>query len=502
MFLIVFKKKRHIQEVSMKELMKNWMQDVGTYKKLERILLGVYGVVAIVFMVSLARLNMLPIIYLVIIGVLLVIIGVIVSFNHGRRVSTFLLASSITMMLILLLVIGATYAQRTGQVIDDITTIEYQKDVISVFVLYDDPAQTIEDARDYQFGKAQDSDRDNVRRTIDNIGALLGQRISFTEFVDLVRVADALLDGEIEGIIANDAMMRIVGNIEGYEWVQTGLRVLKIDEHQIMVEAPFLETAQELPESFIVFLSGIDTYGSVSARSRSDTNILLVVNTVDREMLLLYTPRDASVTFDMSGDNQDKLTHAGIYGVEQSISALERLYDITIDYFLKLNFTGFMELIDALGGIEVYSEYNFTVYPIRTYNVGPNHLSGIEALAFLRERDAFATGDYQRAIHQMEVIRALVAGATSPTVLSNYHQLMTAVSDSFQSNMPRDHIAHLVRMQLADLRGWNISSFSASGSRSMGQTFSMPGHMLSLINIYDQSIEEANRLISETMGME
>jgi LCP family protein required for cell wall assembly len=482
--------------------MKDLKRDVVIYKWIERILLGVYGIVSIVFIVFLAKLSMLPIIYSVILGVLLAIIGVILSFNQGRRIYSFLLTCSITILMIMLLVVGATYAQRANQVIEDITTIEVQTDIVSVFVLYHDSAQTIEDARDYLFGIAQDVDRDNIDRTIDNIEELLRGNISFTEYDGLAEVADALLDGEVGAIIANDALMHIVGDIEGYEWVLSDLRILKMLELEILVDEPLLEPPEELPQSFIVLISGIDTYGSVSARARSDVNILVVVNTVDREILLLSTPRDASVTFDMSGAIEDKLTHAGVYGIEQSVSALEGLYDINIDYFLRLNFTGFMDLVDALGGINVYSEYHFTVDPIRTYYAGWNHLSGVEALAFSREREAFATGDHQRAIHQMEVIQAVINRAISPAILLNYHQLMTAVSESFESNMPGDQLASLVRLQLSDLSGWNITSFSTSGSVNMGQTFSMPGHMLSIINLYESSIEEAQRLIEETMRSE
>ena len=153
-----------------------------------------------------------------------------------------------------------------------------------------------------------------------------------------------------------------------------------------------------------MYLSGIDTYGGISARSRSDVNILAVVNTRTKNILLLSTPRDYYVDFEATGGAKDKLTHAGIYGVEQSMDALERLYDIDIDYYLRINFTGFVDIIDALGGVDVYSDYDFTVQNIKEYHKGYNHLDGLEALAFARERYSFADGDYQRARNQMEVI--------------------------------------------------------------------------------------------------
>jgi LCP family protein required for cell wall assembly len=469
------------------------------YARIANILLIAYGIISIVFIVSLTRLNMLPIIYIAILGVLLAIIGVLLSFNHWNRIYSFVATYVITLFVIALLLLGIPFTQRAGQVIDDITTLQVQTDIVSVFVLYDDPAETIEDARDYQFGIAEFVDRENIDRTIERINTVLGGSINTLEFEGLVEVADALIEGYIEAIIANNSLMRIVGELEGYEWVDTNLRILKMVEQEVLVEMSALAPPRELPESFIMLLTGIDTYGSTSARARSDVNILMVVNTVNREMLLLTTPRDALVTFDLSEDIEDKLTHAGLYGVCQSINALERLYEISINYFLRLNFTGFIEIIDALGGIEVYSRYQFTVDPIRTYYEGWNHLNGIEALAFSRERMAFEAGDYQRAIHQMEVIRAVIARATSPVTLLNSFPVMEAVSESFITNMPNDQLEAIVRMHLSDLSGWNISSFSTGGTSGMGQTFSMPGHLLYTIELDEQSIKEAQKLIEETM---
>jgi len=454
---------------------------------------------------------MLPAIYLAMIGIVLAIIGVILSFFHGKKIAPSVASSVATLLFSFFLLIGILYTQRADEVLDDVTTVVVQTDVISVIVLYEDAAESLADARDYEFGIVRETDRENTNRTIIEISNLLGGNIRTAEFEHFVEVADALRDGTVGAVIVNDALFRIVADIEGYEWIYGGIRILEMVEHEVTVEvvegdegeveiAPPIEPPEELPNTFIMLMTGIDTYGSVSARARSDVNILMVVNTDSNEILLLSTPRDAFVTFDKSGDVGDKLAHAGIYGVEQSVSALERVYDIQIDYYFRLNFTGFMEIIDALGGVEVYSNYHFTVYPIRTYEVGWNHLSGIEALAFARERASFAAGDHQRAAHQMEVIRALIAQAASPALLLNFNSVMSAVSGSFETNMPRSQMNDLVRMQLGDMAGWTITSFSTSGSSSMGSTFSMPGHMLYIIHLHEESIQEARRLMAATKG--
>ena len=491
--------------------MKKFFKSTKLYKWIGHILLAVYGVASIVFLITLTSLNMLPAIYLAMIGIVLAIIGVILSFFHGKKIAPSVASSVATLLFSFFLLIGILYTQRADEVLDDVTTVVVQTDVISVIVLYEDAAESLADARDYEFGIVRETDRENTNRTIIEISNLLGGNIRTAEFEHFVEVADALRDGTVGAVIVNDALFRIVADIEGYEWIYGGIRILEMVEHEVTVEvvegdegeveiAPPIEPPEELPNTFIMLMTGIDTYGSVSARARSDVNILMVVNTDSNEILLLSTPRDAFVTFDKSGDVGDKLAHAGIYGVEQSVSALERVYDIQIDYYFRLNFTGFMEIIDALGGVEVYSNYHFTVYPIRTYEVGWNHLSGIEALAFARERASFAAGDHQRAAHQMEVIRALIAQAASPALLLNFNSVMSAVSGSFETNMPRSQMNDLVRMQLGDMAGWTITSFSTSGSSSMGSTFSMPGHMLYIIHLHEESIQEARRLMAATKG--
>jgi LCP family protein required for cell wall assembly len=157
-----------------------------------------------------------------------------------------------------------------------------------------------------------------------------------------------------------------------------------------------------------VYISGMDTWGHISVASRSDVNILAAVNPQTKQILLVSTPRDYYVPLSISGGAKDKLTHAGIYGIDVSEDTMEMLYDVDIDYYFKLNFSGFEGLIDAMGGITVWSDYDFTVDPIKHYVVGENQLTGLEALAFARERHAFAGGDRQRGTNQMNVIQSVI----------------------------------------------------------------------------------------------
>ena len=253
---------------------------------------------------------------------------------------------------------------------------------------------------------------------------------------------------------------------------------------------------------FTVYISGIDTYGDVMNTSRSDVNIIAAVNTKTKKIQLVSTPRDYYVHIPVSGDAYDKLTHAGIYGVQCSVGAMEGLYGKTVDYYVRMNFTGFETIIDAIGGIDVESDEEFTVtgggYH---FNKGMNHMSGIEALAFARERKAFATGDNQRGIDQMKVITATIQKLTSSRdVLLNYNTIFDKVSDSFQTNMPQEVLYKIVNRQLADNTGWDVQSYAVSGQGSSAVTFSMPGRSLYVMLPDESMVEEAKKKIDAVLA--
>lgn len=329
------------------------------------------------------------------------------------------------------------------------------------------------------------------------VGGMLGRMMGWyfhKKHLKVIYTAHELKAGTVQAILLNDAYAGIVAGIENYNWVATDLRKITEVAHVIDVESEE-SVPEDVPETFVMYLSGIDTYGGVSVRSRSDVNILAVVNTKTKNILLLSTPRDSYVEFNETGGAKDKLTHAGIYGVEASMNALERLYDVQVDYYLRIKFSGFVDIIDALGGVDVNSDFEFTVDPIKTYTVGMNHLTGLEALAFARERYSFADGDYQRAKNQMEVIRAVIQKCASSSLLKNYGDVMDAVAGSFETNMPQEQIATLVKMQLSDMAQWSVSSYTTGGTSMYAETFSMPGQELYVIELNLVAIEEAKRLI-------
>ena len=470
------------------------------YKAIGYILLLIYVLAAVCLLFFVFALGMIPTQYIIIAAVVMAIFAVIFAIMHERKIPS-IIASVLTVILTAVYVIGAVYIGKTNNTISDVTTAEVQTDVVSMYVMNDDPAQTVNDAANYEIGIMSSVDRENTDKTIDSIESQLGSQLNIQEYNTMFDLADALKSGEVGAIIINEAYVGIIGDVENYEWMTTDIRQITTVEHAVE-SAPEAdaEVSDETQNTFVMYLSGIDTYGGISARSRSDVNILAVVNTDTKNILLLSTPRDFYVDYSVTGGAKDKLTHAGIYGIDASIDALERLYDIDVNYYLRINFTGFMDVIDALGGISVYSDYEFTVNNVKTFQQGYNDVNGREALAFARERYSFADGDYQRGRNQMEVIRAVINKAASSSLLVNYTSVMDAIAGSFETNMPRSQIAALVRMQLSDMAQWNITSYTSSGQSMYAETFSMPGQDLYVIVPDENSIAEAKEQINAVLS--
>ena len=291
----------------------------------------------------------------------------------------------------------------------------------------------------------------------------------------------------------------------GCVWAQQGLTALDNVTNGLLTGA---EANKITKEPFVIYLSGVDTRGELTEKARSDVNILAVVNPQTKQVALINTPRDYYV--DLAGTNsKDKLTHAGLYGVETSMATLGNLYGITVDHYIRINFAGFISIVDALGGVDVYSDQAFTsvgspgYYDPTTFAEGWNHLDGKSALAFARERHAFASGDIQRGINQMKVIDAMLNKIKSPALLMGFSKIMDAASDCFVTDFSQDQISALVRMQLSDFADWDIQSYTVTGSSGTStQCYSAKGQKLYVMKPDEASISKAKEMIAAVLGGE
>ena len=254
---------------------------------------------------------------------------------------------------------------------------------------------------------------------------------------------------------------------------------------------------------FNIYISGIDTYGPISTVSRSDVNIIMTVNMNTHKILLTTTPRDAYVKIPGGGaDQYDKLTHAGIYGVETSEQTLEDLYGIKIDYYARINFTSFLKLIDQLGGVTVHNDQAFTsLHGKFDFPVGDIQMNSEQALGFVRERYSLDGGDNDRGKNQEKVISAIVNKLASLKSVSNFTSIVNNLQDSVQTNISLDTINALANTQLDSGSKFTVTSQAVTGTGSTGQltSYAMPNSSLYMMKLDNSSVASASQVIKNLM---
>lgn len=424
--------------------------------------------------------GMIPMKYLAAVGIVLLVLLAVsfgVQFVKNKAYIAGIVISVITSLLALFAVF---WLLKTDNAMRKVGGATYKTDNMIVVVKKEDTATELKNAENYRFGKQTAADQDNTQLMIQKINETVGREINVAEYGTVQELGQALLNGEVEAAIYNQAFDSILDElIEGYSDQVKVLYQYGIDT-KLQVEEPEEEQTVEpmSKDTFSLYISGIDVSGPITMTSRSDVNIIVTVNTKTKQILLTTTPRDYYVPIpNISGGQRDKLTHAGIYGVDASMSTLESIYGIDISYYAKVNFTSLIKIVDILGGVDVNSEYAFSAGGY-TFNEGKNHLNGDAALAFSRERHSFAAGDNQRGRNQEAVLTAMIRKAMSPAILKNANQLLTEVSDSVETNMTSKEMAQLIQMQLNDGAEWNIVSTNAIGQGGKEACFSSGSQLL------------------------
>lgn len=370
---------------------------------------------------------------------------------------------------------GGYYCVNAYSAIDEMAGQQVKVDEISCIVLKDDPAQSIYDTKDYTFGILAANDRENTNKALAEVQAAIGKEPATIEYQDNDTLIDALYAKDVKVIVINEANRSPIE--EYYKTFSDDTRVLNTHKVETVIqEDEKLDDITKTP--FNVYLSGIDVYGSIKATSRSDVNVIVTVNPNTKQILLTSTPRDYYVPLTVSNGIPDKLTHAGIHGVDCSIGTLENLYGIDIDYYVRVNFTSVRKIVDLLGGVKVYSDYDFTSDWGPSFKKGYNQVNGKQALAFCRERHHFANGDYQRGRDHQHMIEAILNKAMSPDILPNYADLLKTASKNFQTNMSTKEITALAKMQLNDMSQWTIKYANAAGQGASKTTYSYQSRKL------------------------
>ena len=458
-------------------------------------LLLVYTILAVFLLFLIFRYNLLAFRYLNILATVLIVVLAILTFylikvKKAKNFTLFLLICGI--------LINGTSLFAVGQFIGFTShlnaTSNYSNYSMSVAVLADSPIDNIGEVTSLTAPTV--TDKANIQQLLEDIKTTQNKELTVEESSSYLAAYKSLLSGEAKAIVLNS----VFENIIEADYPDYASKIKKIYTKDL---TKTVETPKSVKGgSFNIYVSGIDTYGPISSVSRSDVNIIMTVNRETKKILLTTTPRDSYVSIADGGNNQkDKLTHAGIYGVDASIHTLENLYGIDLNYYARLNFTSFLKLIDLIGGVDVYNDQDFTALANKKhYSIGNVHLDSQEALAFVRERYSLADGDRDRGRNQQKVIVAIIQKLTSSEALKNYDTIIQGLQDSIQTNMPIETMIELINTQLEKGGSYQVTSQDLKGTGQMGlPSYAMPDSNLYMMEISDSSLESVKTAIKDVM---
>ena len=457
----------------------------------KNIYLMLFALITIFFIIFLRIINIIPTLYFIILIVISIILYLIIFFLLKKKKK---LGYIISILFIIIYAIITYYLGITMNFFSNFSKIHYSEETFLVIVLKEE-YQDINDLQNKNIGYIQ-----NNLNSIDKAIEKIDKKISINKkkYEDFTSLFNDLDNKKIESILIDENYY----NIKSEEENTDNYKILyKITIRSIVKSTT--KTVDIANEPFTIYISGIDVYGDIETVSRSDVNILMTVNPKTKQVLLTSIPRDFYVQLHGTSGYKDKLTHAGNYGINMSIDTIEDLLSIDINYYIGVNFTTLEKLIDAIDGVDVYSEYSFVSY-IDNYKFyqGYNHMNGKQALAFSRERKSLPAGDMDRGKNQEAVIEAIIRKITNKDVIYKYSKILNSMKGTFQTNITDNDITKIIKKELENIGGWNITSNNLDGTGSYDYTYSYSSQKLYVTIPNQDSINNAVNLINKVKNDE
>ena len=461
-------------------------------KKLNKLFLIINYLLSIVVLLMVSILNILPFKYLIVAFILVIVFNLIISICLLKKKKIGYLLS-----IVFIIISGFViyYLSTTYNFLSYFNKDNYKTETFLVLALKDSDYSKLDDLDSLDIGYVK-NEITSINKALDKINKKID--IENIEYDNYHLVFDDIIDKKLtSGLIEESNYNMILEENPNYE------DLFKIiDKIKIITKIDNRDGNVNVTEdTFNILISGIDTAGDISNVGRSDVNIVLTINPKTKQILMTSIPRDYYVQLYNTTGYKDKLTHAGIYGIDMSINTIEELLDININYYFRVNFTTLENIIDAIGGVDVYSEYSFVSY-IGSYQFykGYNHMNGNQALGFARERKTLPEGDISRAKNQQAVIDGIIRKLTSFSSITKYSNVINSLKDTFQTNMTNNDITSLIKMQLNDNASWNITSNVLSGTGASEYTYSYKGQKLYVMIPDDSSVNDAIDLINQVVS--
>lgn len=469
------------------------MNKTDRFSTFTKIWFLVYVIFALAFASIVVYMDVLPQKYLIYMAAVILAVSLLLmiplclgKFRKRVRVPAFI----VSLILIAVYVTGAAYIVNTINFLDQITsdnkvlTEEY-----CVVVDKDSQYNEVEDiaaqevaifsSSDSRYIEAQKKLREDAKINLVSELSLsdLAEKLLKKER-DIIFISKHTYDGLCEGVSSFKTNTKIIYTVKLQQQSQESAKTVNVTE-----------------TPFNVCISGLDVEGTIDVLSRSDVNMIMTVNPQTHKILLTSIPRDYYVQIPGLGNAWDKLTHTGIYGIGETINTLEQLTGLDINYYVKVNYTTVTQLVDAIGGITVDSDYEFSTHGMNVYyyfTEGENYLDGSRALAFARERKSFSDGDLQRNKNQQKVLKGILDKAlSSETILMSYTDILSALGDYVDINMSKKDMQALVKMQLADMPNWTIILQSIKGTGGSDMCYSLGNLYASVVYVDSQSVADA-----------
>lgn len=451
-------------------------------------------IVSVLILVLVYFINVLPIDYFIVLVVLVLIIDlVVIKLLLGSGKIRNVIGVILSIILIIIMVFGITYELNTIDFLKQFGFNTYKEELYNVLVLDESEYEELNDLDNATIGHLDENVHEGLNSAIEKID----QQIDFESVVldDINSLVDNLSIEEVDAIILEDAQITMLE--EDNNGLMDNFRIIASFDIDTEIEVVSKEV-NVTEDSYNILITGIDSYGSITRVSRSDVNMIVSVNPKDKKILLTSIPRDYYVYLSDYKD-YDKLTHTGIYGIDVTTKALEDLLDIDINYYVKVNFTTLVDIVDELGGITVNSKYDFTSIDGYHFSKGENNLNGAEALSFARERQAFSEGDRVRVENQQLVLTAIINKVLSAGIITNYNNLLNALSGEFLTNITNKEITDLIKWQIDGMYSWDIETISLDGSNAFDYTYSYKNQKLYVMMPYPESVNSAKEKINSVL---
>ena len=439
------------------------------------IILSILLVVASFYLLyQLIKINVLPTKLLFLITIVFVLLDAIFALllcYYTRAVVSKIICVVITLVLIFGSCMGGYYISKTGSLLTNITNVtKHAKNTVSVVVKQSSDIKNKSQLNGLSVGTLRTIGTQGTSKALKELskdGIVMNQ----SEYDSLSAMLEAFYNGEVDSIIINESSRSQILDMESYADFDNNTRVVYQTSYKVENTDKANAVSDITSKPFNVLISGSDTRGGFDENGRSDVIMVATVNPKTSTILLTSVPRDYYVTTACDAADGcmqgalDQITHTGIHGTNTTKRTVEQLLGVEINYTFKVGFDTVTDLVDALGGVDVYVEPGYAV-TTSTFSVheGTNHLDGEHALAYARERYSYTEGDRQRTKNQQQVLMGIVNEATKPSVITKYASIMDAMANTFSTTMSNEEISDLIKYQINNNPKWKMEQYMVDGT--------------------------------------